>query len=214
MKTHGSRVTRGHGMRRGISLIEMLMAIVLLGLLGGISYNYYKVYYDVAFAAKQAKVYVILDQAVQLSGAHDLYTVKNGVEPTTIANMVDDKQLLKVPDPMPEITAAGWVLLPTAEIDSGTTGNNDVAFTYAIDTAAGTDLPSQIDYCNILTNTSSTATWSLSSTGAEIVTAGGQTAATGYTQANWGNDYYCYSNADPVADGTMVMVFVKRVDPN
>ncbi len=213
MKTHGSRVTRGHGMRRGISLIEMLMAIVLLGLLGGISYNYYKVYYDVAFAAKQAKVYVILDQAVQLSGAHDLYTVKNGVEPANVAAMVTDKQLLKIPDPMLEITAAGWVLLPAVEIDGGTTATNDVAFTYAIDTSAGTDLPSQIDYCNILTNTSSTSTWSLSSTGTEIGAVGTDPAA-GYASASWGNDYFCYSSAAPAADKTMTMFFVKRVDAN
>ncbi|MFK5937018.1 MAG: prepilin-type N-terminal cleavage/methylation domain-containing protein [Sulfurimonas sp.] len=213
MKTHGSRVTRGHGMRRGISLIEMLMAIVLLGLLGGISFNYYKVYYDVDFAAKQAKVYVILDQATQLSGAHDLYTVKNGLEPTTVAAMVTDKQLLRIPDPIPEITAAGWVLLPAVEVDGGTTAANDVAFTYAIDTAAGTDLASQVDYCNILTNTSSTATWSLSSTATNIG-AIGTDIATGYAEANWGNDYFCYSSAAPAADKTMTMVFVKRVDAN
>ena len=209
MKTHGSRVTRGHGMRSGISLIEMLMAIVLLGLLGGISYNYYKVYYDVDFAAKQAKVYVILDQAVQLSGAHDLYTVKNGVEPVDIPAMVTDKQLLRVPDKMPEVSATGWVLLPTAEL-GGTTSANDVIFTYEIDPAS-TAVPSQVDYCNIISNTSATSTWSLSSTAAEIGDEA-TTAQTGYESTNWGNDYYCYSSATPAADGTMTMVFVKRFD--
>ncbi len=207
MKTHGSRVTRGHGMRRGISLIEMLMAIVLLGLLGGISYNYYKVYYDVAYAAKQAKVYVILDQAVQLSGAHDLYTVKNGVEPTTITAMVTDKQLLRIPDKMPEVSAAGWVLLPTAEIDDNSgagTAANDVAFTYAIDGSA--TAPDQVDYCNILTNNSKN-TWSLTSTGGDI-TAIGTDPATAYAEGSFGTDYFCYGSDAT----TQIMFFVKRVE--
>ena len=210
----GSNMTRGHnkGMRKGISLIEMLMAIVLLGLLGGISYNYYKVYYDVAFAAKQAKVYVILDQAVQISGAHDLYTVRNGFEPANMAALVSDKQLVKIPDAIPEVTNTGWELLATADINGTTAGNTDVAFRYKIDSAVTTVvLQDQIDYCNILTNTSATSTWSLDSNGSAIG-AGGQTIRDGYNYASWGTDIFCHSTAATPAKGTMEMNFIKRVD--
>lgn len=197
-------------MRKGISLVEMLMAIVLLGLLGTISYNYYKVYYDVSFAAKQARVYVIIDQAQQLSGAYDLYTVKNGIVPTTITAMVTDKQLTKVPDAIPQVTNTGWVLLPTAEIDDNAgagTAANDVAFQYKVDTATGS-LTDKINYCNILTNTFKN-TWSLSSDDAAVV-ALGATLTLAYADAATSTDAFCYATAPTVYE----LIFVKTVNLN
>lgn len=211
---HGSSVTRGHrGMRKGISLVEMLMAIVLLGLLGVISYNYYKVYYDTSFAAKQARVYVIVDQAQQLSNAHDLYEVKNGVVPATIAAMVTDKQLTKIPDAIPQVTATGWELYSykagaVATIDlNGTTADNDIAFVTKVDSATSAN-QDKLDYCNILTNTFQSS-WSLAATDAAVV-AIGATPKLGYASASFSNDAFCYASAA----NTYHMIFVKRVDNN
>ena len=54
------------GMRKGISLVEMLIAIVLFGVIGTISFIYYKNYYDTSFAAKKLRISVVIDQASQL----------------------------------------------------------------------------------------------------------------------------------------------------
>ncbi len=217
MKTHGSRVTRGHGMRRGISLVEMLMAIVLLGLLGTISYNYYKVYYDTAFAAKQARIYVILDQAQQLSNAHDLYEVKNGAEPITIGDMVSDKQLITTPDNIPLVSSTGWKLHnpqtgadAAIEIDDTVASDNDVAFYMSVDgvDAAGTATANKdrLDYCNILSNTGNGA-WSLSAVDTDYSDIGA-TPALAYNHANLGDTFYCYSTGANLYH----FVFVKRID--
>jgi len=173
MKTHGSRVTRGHGMRKGISLIEMLMAIVLMGVLSTIGFKYYKIYYDTTFAAKQAKVYILIDQAQQLSGAHDLYETKNGNIPVSIAAMEADKQLISPPKVMPEISASGWELrspLATNQVDLdgalGGTADNDIAFIVDVDTV-GTLVQDKLDFCNIVSN-AGLNTWSLSTVDADV----------------------------------------------
>lgn len=210
---HGSSARNSFkGMRKGISLIEMLMAIVLLGLLGVISYNYYKVYYDTSFAAKQARIYVIIDQAQQLSNAHDLYELKNALVPTTIAIMVTDKQLTKVPDPIPEVTNSGWVLrTPTAatkiDLDASVTADNDIAFTYDVNSTTSS-IQDKLDYCNILSNTFMSS-WSLSATDAAVV-AIGLTPAAAYADVTLSNDAFCYASAA----STYQLVFVKRVDPS
>lgn len=211
---HGNSARKGfRGMRKGISLIEMLMAIVLLGVLGVISYNYYKVYYDTSFAAKQARVYVIIDQAQQLSNAHDLYEVKNALVPATIADMVTDKQLIRVPDAIPAVTATGWKLyndiagaVGTIELDGGaTTAPNDIAFAYDIDSTTSS-LQDKLDYCNILTNTFQNS-WSLSAVDGNV-TAIGATPTLAYASAALSNDAFCYASAATVYH----MVFVKRVN--
>jgi len=214
-------MTRSHkGMRKGISLVEMLMAIVLLGLLGTISYNYYKVYYDVAFAAKQARVYVIVDQAQQLSNAHDLYEVKNGVIPASVQAMLDDRQLKEIPVLMPEVTKSPWELRSpsaTNKIDfdltsttPGITANNDIGFIVKIDSTGGVP-QDKVDYCNILSNTFDN-TWSLTSLDADIA-AEGPTPDVGYNSGNLSTSAFCYAKAAATPD-SYEMVFVKLVDPN
>jgi prepilin-type N-terminal cleavage/methylation domain-containing protein len=146
----GSSITRSNkGMRKGISLVEMLVAIVLFGIIGTISYTYYKNYYDTSFAAKQLRIYTIVDQAAQLGNAFDLYNTKNGVDPTTVDQLVEDKILTQVPVAQPFVTATGWTLDENVTIDGNdTTG---VAFMYLVDgVGSNTD---KLDYCNILNNT-------------------------------------------------------------
>lgn len=146
----GSNMMRSHkGMRKGISLVEMLVAIVLFGIIGTISFTYYKNYYDTSFAAKQLRIYTVVDQAAQLSNAFDLYNTKNGVDPVTVDEMVVDRILTQAPAPQPFVTATGWTLDENVTIDGAdTTG---VAFMYLVDGAgSNTD---KLDYCNILNNT-------------------------------------------------------------
>ncbi len=146
----GSNMTSGHkGMRKGISLVEMLVAIVLFGIIGTISYTYYKNYYDTSFAAKQLRVYTIVDQAAQLGNAFDLYNTKNGVDAVSVDQFVTDKILTQVPVAQPFVTATGWTLDENVTISGAdTTG---VAFHYIIDgSGSNTD---KLDYCNILNNT-------------------------------------------------------------
>lgn len=147
----GSNMTRGHkGMRKGISLVEMLVAIVLFGIIGTISYTYYKNYYDTSFAAKQLRVYTIVDQAAQISNGFDLYNTKNGTDLTVLQDLVTDKILTQVPIAQPYVTNTGWTVEHNQSID----GTNDTAivFQYKIDglTSSGQD---KLDYCNILNNT-------------------------------------------------------------
>lgn len=148
----GSNMTRGHkGMRKGISLIEMLVAIVLFGIIGTISYTYYKNYYDTSFAAKQLRIYTIVDQAAQLSNAFDLYNTKNGADPLTVDVLVEDRELTQVPVRQPFVTNTGWELDANMSITSAA-GGGGVAFLYKIDglTASNQD---KLDYCQILNNT-------------------------------------------------------------
>ncbi len=154
----GSNMTRSNkGMRKGISLVEMLVAIVLFGIIGTISYTYYKNYYDTSFAAKQLRVYTIVDQAAQLSNAFDLYNTKNGADPLTIDEIVTDRILTQVPVAQPFVTTTGWTLEENQTVVTG--DDTGVVFQYNIDgnTSSNTD---KLDYCNILNNVADKA-WTL-----------------------------------------------------
>lgn len=146
----GSYMAQGHkGMRKGISLVEMLVAIVLFGIISTISYTYYKNYYDTSLAAKQLRVYTIVDQAAQISNAFDLYNTKNAEDPTTLDDLVTDRILTQIPTAQPFVTATGWTLEDNKSISAA--DNNGTAFVYPID---ATNLTPQdvLDYCNILNN--------------------------------------------------------------
>jgi prepilin-type N-terminal cleavage/methylation domain-containing protein len=147
----GSNMRRAYrGMRNGISLVEMLIAIVLFGIIGTISYTYYKNYYDVSFAAKQLRVYTIVDQAAQLGNAFDIYNTKNGTDALTVQDFVDDKILTQVPVAQPFVSATGWQLIEDANI-TGAADANGTAFIYKLDGDTLTPQDS-LDYCNILNN--------------------------------------------------------------
>ena len=161
-----SNMTRGHkGMRKGISLVEMLIAIVLFGIIGTISYTYYKNYYDVSFAAKKLRIYTIVDQAAQLSNAFDLYNTKNGADPVTVQELVDDKILTAIPASQPFVTGGQWRLEQNLTIDTTATGT---AFIYDLNSSVSTN-QDKLDYCNILNNTAHN-TWSLDSADTDIDT--------------------------------------------
>ena len=151
--THMSKMTRSHtettGMRKGISLVEMLISIILFGIIATISFTYYKNYYDTSFAAKQLRIYTIVDQASQLANAFDLYNAKYGAQPTEIQPMVDAKILTAIPQSQSFVTSSGWSLEENLTIV--TASATGVAFRYPLDStvAVGQDF---LDYCNILNN--------------------------------------------------------------
>lgn len=204
----GSRMTRGHrGMRSGISLVEMLIAIVLFGLISSIGYTYYKNFYDVSLAGKQTRVAAIIDQATQISNAFDLYTIKTGSEPTTIADLsaVNVKILTETPPPMTEITAAGWAISNTLDLDGS---NNDVGLVYEID-AVGITLDEEREYCNILNNIAKSS-WSLEAPYAAATAGSIGTNTDMYaTATNNFKNMFCGG----AAAGTLSFTFVKTVNP-
>ena len=211
----GSNMTRAHkGMRKGISLVEMLLAIVLFGLLGTISFNYYKTYYDTSFAAKQARIYVIIDQASQIKSAWDLYNTKNGEDPTAIADLVADRILTEVPVKQPLISATGWeVAEPTGneygviELDNTVASDNDYAIVYKVDgTATDAD---KLDYCNIVNNTADNS-WSMDPA-VKNLAAQPDLAAGGYAQ----NTYFsCSDSGGADAADDLEIIFTYRIDIN
>ena len=194
------------GMRKGISLVEMLIAIVLFGVIATASYVYYKNYYDTAFAAKKLAISVVVDQASQLSNTYDMYTIEKGVTPTTIQAIVDERFLIETPVSQPSITATGWELVVNKEVN-GTTATNDIVFSMPIDGTANT--ADRLDYCNILNNKANPA-WSVlaatSADGDQNTSAehydGGVLSATSQLE---------YFHCDRTAADTYNLVFVKTV---
>lgn len=204
----GSKMVRPHnGMRNGISLVEMLIAIVLFGLITVIGYNYYKNYYDTTFAAKQARIYAIIDQATQLSNALDVYSIKMGYLPKDINAMVVERILLQKPDSQPSVTktdgnasnfAQGWQLDNNVTL---LTGKEGVVFTMSVDSNLSTT-QDKIDYCNILNNTANSDN-NLSATNTDIVFKA--TMKLGYEDYN--TTMFCYKQG---VDTNITMVFVKK----
>ena len=186
-------------MRKGISLVEMLTAIILFGLISVISYNYYKNYYDTTFAGKQTRVYAIIDQATQISNAYDLYSSKMGSVPTTIQDIVNQRILTKIPDSQIEITNNGWDL--NATLDTNGTGGSDngIGFTYILDNVNLT-AQDQVSYCEILNNAAKN-TYDLNKTATTDFNA---TVFDAYADVN--NTMFCFIPQDT---NNSVFVFLK-----
>ncbi|ADR32839.1 hypothetical protein Sulku_0172 [Sulfuricurvum kujiense DSM 16994] len=147
------------GMRKGISLIEMIVAVILFGVLSAIGVKYYKNFFNTELTAKKARVAALLDQASQMSNAYDAYIVQVG----SIANLdtnltqLDDANvsiLSRLPIAITELASGnvdgtgGWELNKTTGI-SGTTG---IALQYKLDKNATGRLNTSDDeqYCAII----------------------------------------------------------------
>jgi prepilin-type N-terminal cleavage/methylation domain-containing protein len=151
-------------MRKGISLMEMLVAIILLGILSSVGYNYYKNYFDTSLSAKQIKVSVLIEQAAQLKNALELYKVKFGADVNTTQGLNElavQSIITEVPAAIPDMSDQGWILNTGGmDIDStlitalGGTTLADQVITYDLNgtTTAIADL---MDYCNALNNIAS-----------------------------------------------------------
>lgn len=204
----GSNMTRSHkGMRKGISLVEMLVAVVMFGIIGTISYTYYKNFYDTSMAAKQLRVYTIIDQAAQLSNAFDLYNTKVGVDPVTVAEIVTQRILTAAPTAQPFVTSTGWTLEENLTIiTADTTG---VAFRYKID-GSGSNIDNR-DYCNILNQTADTS-WSLDTNETaqnDTNTSYAIGLASGTSEFEY---FHCADNNGTAGSYDFDMIFVKRAN--
>ena len=142
--THGTS-----GMRKGISLVEMMIAIILLGVLGIVGIKYMKNKLDVNTISKKARVAALVDQGSQLSNAYDLYQAEAGVAPTTIAGMVDAAILKVAPTPITEIVGANLWTLDTNNTTShyaGGTTNPDAFTVLSVNITPTVD---DTRFCNI-----------------------------------------------------------------
>lgn len=146
----GSNMSRSHkGMRKGISLVEMLIAIVLFGVLSVVSFKYSKNFINTDLAAKQARVSALIDQATQLSTAYDVYSAKFGTAPILITdlNASNAKVLTDIPVAITEIGAAWSLEVGTDYTGSGT---NDIAFSFPVTNV--TPSTSNEEYCAVFNN--------------------------------------------------------------
>lgn len=219
--TQGSNMTRSHnkmGMRKGISLMEMLVAIILLGILSSVGFTYYKNYYDTSLAAKQIKVAIVLDQAAQLKNSLELYNVKTGIDAITTVDgntstgldlLVAQSIITSVPAVIPDMSTDGWrVSTSVSDINStflttqGDTDLTDQFLTYNLDgSATGSD---RQDYCNALNNIASNGVILYTAVEADL----GTTLSAGAEQGN--NTFFCWDN-NVTADAGQQLVFLTKI---
>lgn len=103
-----------NGKRKGISLVEMTIAVILFGLLSAIALFYYRSLFNIDLTAKKARVAALMNQAYQLSGAYDIFVAQEGIAPSdanltqfTAANILI---LRSLPRNIREMTTTGWEL--------------------------------------------------------------------------------------------------------
>jgi len=137
-----------NGKRKGISLVEMTIAVILFGLLSAIALFYYRSLFNIDLTAKKARVAALMDQAYQLSGAYDIFVAQQGVAPS-VANLSEFNAtnvliLRNLPKMIKEMTSVGWEL--NTSIVNGRPG-----FTFPIDLNATsyTTLSDDDLYCAI-----------------------------------------------------------------
>ena len=193
------------GMRKGLSLMEMLISIVLFGLISTIGYIYYKNYYNTSYAAKQARVYVIVDQATQLSNAFDLYQIKYGEDANNTEELLNSMILSSLPIVPESVTNLPWELNTTIVMTPGTTAN-DMAFTLEVNASTTADA---LDYCNILNNLAykdwnTSSAWTDMNTSQELWRDGNKTTP--------GNNLEFFHCAQPLggSDNNATLTFVVK----
>lgn len=138
-----------NGKRKGISLVEMTIAVILFGVLSTIAMLYYKSLFNIDLTAKKARVAALMDQAYQLSGAYDVFVAQQGVAPSVADlsefNATNVMILRTLPRDIKEMTTVGWEL-NTSSV------NGHPAFQFPIDLngTGGWDVLSDDDfYCAI-----------------------------------------------------------------
>lgn len=103
-----------NGKRKGISLVEMTIAVILFGLLSAIALFYYRSLFNIDLTAKKARVAALSDQAYQLSGAYDIFVAQQGVAPSVADlsefNATNVLILRNLPRDIREMTTIGWEL--------------------------------------------------------------------------------------------------------
>ena len=130
------------GMRKGISLVEMMIAIILFAALSTVGLKYYKNYINTDIQAMKARVAAAMEQGTQLMSAYKLYTTQYGaLTAITDLNASTTKILTDIPAKITEMSTAGW----TYTVDTNGTGIH--TFSMVLD--ANTSLTSDEQYCAI-----------------------------------------------------------------
>lgn len=185
------------GMRKGISLVEMVIAIVLFAALAAIGLKYAKSYLNTDMQAKKARVAAATDQANQLVQAYTIFKTETGLEPTAITDLNGSSAILNaIPTIVTEMSQTGWELNTSTGVTSA-----PVAFQLKID-LNGTTTPTKSDeeYCALFNREFNTST-ELNVSDSQIF---GTEADLTASKTSMGN-FFCYSRA---ANDNWIMVFV------
>lgn len=182
------------GMRKGVSLVEMTIAIVLFAALAAIGLKYSKVYLNTDLQAKKARVAAATDQAAQLVQAYQIYKTELGVEPTAIGDFNGSASILTdIPTKISEMSTTGWEL----NTSTGLPGTG-VAFQMKLDKNTTTSDKVDALHCAIF-NREFNSTQDLNVTNSYNF---GTAAAKAATQGN----YFCYGQATTNNPTIMVVV--------
>ena len=178
------------GMRKGISLVEMMIAIILFAALATVGLKYTKNYIDTGLQAMKARVAAAMDQGTQLTQAYKLYTSQYGT-PTTMNdfNATATPVLTSLPARITEMSTLGWDFNTSTGVGSGK------AFQMKLDT--NTTATTDAQYCQIW-NHEFNSSVELNVSGTENA---GTISVPNYVSTT--STSYCYGNA---TDGYYVIV--------
>ena len=97
------------GMRKGISLVEMMIGIVLFAALSTIGLKYVKNYINTDLQASKARNAAAMEEAAQLTNAYKLFTTQYGqLSSITELNATATQVMTAIPLKITEMTTAGW----------------------------------------------------------------------------------------------------------
>lgn len=147
------------GMRKGLSLVEMIIAVILFAALSAISIKYYKNFFNTELTAKKGRVAALLDQGAQMSNAYDTYMVQVGTNTNLDINLtqLDDGNisiLTKLPTAISGMATGlndgtgAWEINKS----TGITGSSGVALQYKLDmnTTNANQTADDEQYCAII----------------------------------------------------------------
>lgn len=141
-----------NGKRKGISLVEMTIAVILFGLLSAIALFYYRSLFNIDLTAKKARVAALMNQAYQLSGAYDIFVAQEGRAPS-LADLSEFNAsnvliLRSLPKDIREMTTTGWEL--NTSITAAVNGRPGYLFPIDLNGTGGWDVLTDDDlYCAI-----------------------------------------------------------------
>jgi len=107
-------------MRKGISLVEMMIAVILFAALATIGLKYTKLFINTDLQAFKARVAAAMEQGAQLTGAYKLYTSQYGVLPSYgDLNATATPVLTATPNIITEMSLLGWDYNNSTGVGSG-----------------------------------------------------------------------------------------------
>jgi prepilin-type N-terminal cleavage/methylation domain-containing protein len=110
-----------NGNRKGISLVEMMITIILFAALATITLKYTKNFFDTGLASQKTRIAALMEQATQLSGAYDVFVAQEGHAPVLLTDLNETNVSIftKLPPIMTELSTKEWELNTTTGFGSG-----------------------------------------------------------------------------------------------